>query len=249
MTLVDEHIDMSKISMAEVALTFPQALEILKKYNLDFCCGGKKPFRDVCEKSGVNAEKVWQEIIHAKGLHGTDNRMNFNSWDLGLVIDFILQHHHQYVRYSIPQITQLLDKVCNVHGSDSPFLFSVRENFYALADELMDHMPKEEQILFPAIRKIVADARAHYDVTSAQSRLEIAISVMEREHEAAGDLIKSIRALTENYAPPSYACPTFKMTYQMLRQFDDDLMQHIHVENNVLFPKATSHQLTNLEAH
>ena len=248
MTLVDEHIDMSKISMAEVALTFPQALEILKKYDLDFCCGGKKPFRDVCEKSGVNAEKVWQEIIQAKGMHGADNRMNFNSWDLGLVIDFILQHHHQYVRYSIPQITQLLDKVCSVHGNDSPFLFSIREDFHALADELMAHMPKEEQILFPAIRKIVAELRAHQDVSLAQSRLEVAISVMEREHEAAGDLIKSIRELTERYTPPSYACPTFKMTYQMLKQFDDDLMQHIHVENNVLFPKAVNKDLAKTDA-
>lgn len=244
MTLVDEHIDMSKFSMAEVALAFPQALEILKKYNLDFCCGGKKPFREVCEKSGVNADDVWQEIIQARAMHGVDNRMNFNSWDLGLLVDFIEQHHHQYVRSSIPQIMELLDKVCNVHGGDTPVLYSIREDFNSLADELLSHMPKEEKILFPAIRTIVDQAKEQLNVSTAQSHLKVIITVMEHEHERAGALIKSIRSLTEQYNPPAYACPTFKMAYVMLNEFDNDLMQHIHIENNVLFPKAIGEELT-----
>ena len=243
MTLTGEHIDMSKISMADVALTFPGALEILTKHNLDFCCGGKKPFQEVCQRSGVDAEEVWQEVMQARATHGADNRMNFDVWDLSLLIDFILQHHHQYVRTSIPQIAQLLDKVCNVHGGDNPVLFSIREDFNALATELTAHMPKEEEILFPAIRKIVDQAKAKLNVTTAQSHLKVIITVMEHEHERAGDLIKSIRSLTENYTPPSYACPTFRMTYVMLNQFDNDLMQHIHVENNVLFPKAVGETL------
>jgi regulator of cell morphogenesis and NO signaling len=248
MTLIDEHIDMTKVSMADVALTFPGALEILTKYNLDFCCGGKKPFREVCQKSGVDADEVWQEIMQARATRGMDNRMNFNLWDLSLLVDFILQHHHRYVRNSIPQITELLDKVCSVHGSDTPVLFSIREDFSALAEELMAHMPKEEGILFPAIRKIVDQAKANMNVTAAQSHLKVIIGVMEHEHERAGDLIKSIRSLTENYTPPGYACPTFAMTYVMLKEFDNDLMQHIHVENNVLFPKAVGDVLTRTDA-
>jgi regulator of cell morphogenesis and NO signaling len=238
MTLIDDQIDMSKISMADVALTFPGALEILKKYDLDFCCGGKKPFREICQRSGIDAEEVWGEILQARATHGADNRMNFNLWDLPLLIDFIVQHHHQYVTTSIPQITELLDKVCSVHGGDTPALFSIREDFNALALELMAHMPKEEDVLFPAIRKIVDQAKANLNVAAAQSHLKVIIAVMEHEHERAGDLIKSIRSLTENYTPPAYACPTFMMAYVMLKQFDDDLLQHIHVENNVLFPKA-----------
>ncbi len=242
MTLTDEQIDMSKISMADVVLNFPQALEIVKKYNLDFCCGGKKPFSEVCRKSGLDPEKIWREIINAKSNHANDNRINFGSWSVPLLIDFIVQHHHQYVRSSIPQIKQLLEKVCSVHGDDEPKLFSIREDFDDLAEDLMAHMAKEEEVLFPAMRRIFDQKRPQQNTSVAQSHLEVPISVMESEHERAGDLIKSIRGLTDNYSPPSYACPTFRMTYVMLNQFDEDLMQHIHIENNILFPKATQQQ-------
>lgn len=236
MITTDEQLDMRNLTMAEVALNFPQALDVLQRNNLDYCCGGKKPFIEVCKKAGVDPVIVWKEILTIATNHGgSDNSMNFNTWDVSLIIDFILQHHHAYVRSAIPQIQQLLDKVCSVHGADSPNLFTIRESFNELAEELMDHMPKEENILFPAMRRL-------FDLNLNQkddlSSLQVPITRMEHEHETAGMLIKSIRSLTENYTPPSYACPTFKMTYLMLQQFDTDLLQHIHIENNILFPKA-----------
>jgi regulator of cell morphogenesis and NO signaling len=246
MILTDEQTDMSKFSMSEVVLTFPGALEIVKKYNLDFCCGGKKPFSEVCTKAGADPDLVWREIMEARSNRRTDSALNFASWDVPKLIDFILEHHHTYVRSSIPQIKQLLEKVCSVHGEDSPNLFSVSEDFDDLADELMAHMPKEEEFLFPAMKRIFDPNRDYQNVSLAQADLEMPIEVMEHEHDRAGDLIKSIRALTHGYTPPSYACPTFKMTYVMLNQFDDDLMQHIHIENNVLFPKAAGGSICNL---
>ncbi len=238
MTTTFDQLEIENISVADVALTFPQALEILHRHNLDYCCGGNKSFVKVCEKAGLNPESVWQELQQVKINSGTDQRMRFNTWDGPLLIDFILQHHHSYVRESIPHIKELLDKVCDVHGSDSPYLLQVRDNFKALAQELLDHLPKEEEILFPAIRKLYNTQ----DDSASTPNLQAPIAVMEHEHENAGTLIKSIRELTHDYTPPEYACPTFKATYIMLEQFDKDLMQHIHLENNILFPKAKEMQ-------
>lgn len=238
MTTTHNFLEMENISVADVALTFPQALEILHRHNLDYCCGGKKPFVEVCEKAGLNAESIWKELQYAKANAGADQRMRFDTWDAPLLIDFILQHHHNYVRESIPHIQELLDKVCDVHGMDSPFLLQVRDDFNALAQELLDHLPKEEEILFPAIRKLYATQ----DSNATTFNLQAPITVMEDEHENAGTLIKSIRQLTNQYTPPEYACPTFQATYSMLEQFDKDLMQHIHLENNILFPKAKEMQ-------
>ncbi len=237
MTITDSQL-LESITVADVALNFPQALEILQRHNLDYCCGGKKPFVQVCEKAGLDAEAIWQELQNAKANHGSDKRIRFDTWSAPLLIDFILQHHHTYVRESIPHIQELLDKVCNVHGEDSPFLLDVRENFSSLAEELLDHLPKEEEILFPAIRKLINQEDEKYDLGFIPSNLQTPIEMMEHEHDRAGHLIKEIRRITDNYKPPVYACPTFKATYIMLEQFDQDLMQHIHVENNILFPKV-----------
>lgn len=238
MIVTDDQLDMATASVADVALAFPQALEVFNRYNLDYCCGGKKPFVKACEKAGLIPEQVWHEIHQFKSNYGADSRMRFDTWDAPLLIDFIVQHHHQYVKESIPTIQALLDKVCRAHGDDNPFVLAVSDDFNDLADELLQHMPKEEEVLFPAMRQLYTYSTL--GSPASQSSLNAPIEVMEHEHESAGQLIKSIRSLTGNYTPPEYACPTFRMTYLMLRQFDRDLMQHIHLENNILFPMVTN---------
>jgi regulator of cell morphogenesis and NO signaling len=235
MTITDSKPDMRSISVADVALTFPHSLEILKKYDLDYCCGGKKRFAKVCEAAGLDPGLVWMEIEQEQANRGADQRMQFDTWDAALLVNFIVQHHHHYVRNSIPQIQQLVDKVCKVHGADSPILLAVRDNFNELADELLLHMEKEEKILFPAILNVTKSKGSLPEIN-----LDTPIAVMEHEHDSAGHFVKTIRSLTGNYTPPPHACPTFKMTYIMLNQFDDDLMQHIHLENNILFPRVSS---------
>jgi len=238
MTLTDNQPNMATISVADVALTFPHAMEILNHHNLDYCCGGKKSFAEVCEAAGLNAESIWQEINIMEANHGEDNRMRFDTWDVPLLINFIIQHHHHYVRQAIPQIQELLDKVCSVHGEDSPWLINVRENFSELAEELLNHLPKEEKVLFPALQKIFDGTYPACEPSVVRASIGAPIEVMEHEHDRAGALIKSIRSQTDAYTLPPYACPTFKLTYTMLSQFDKDLMQHIHLENNILFPKV-----------
>ena len=242
MTIIEDQLDMANATVADVAMTFPNALEILNRYNLDYCCGGKKPFVEVCEKDGLDAESIWREVQLTTTNRGADNRMRFDTWDPPLLIDFIVEHHHKYVRESIPMIQELLDKVCEVHREDSPFLLAVRDRFARLAEELLDHLPKEEEILFPAARRLFNARASSGDQGVMPLPLDAPITVMEHEHEEAGRLIKGIRALTDNYTPPGFACPTYKITYVMLNQFDKDLMQHIHLENNILFPKIIEAQ-------
>lgn len=128
----------------------------------------------------------------------------------------------------------MIDKVCDVHGEDSPHLVEVREVFQALAEELLHHLPKEEEVLFPAIRKILKAQTSDSTIQFVQAPMQ----VMEAEHDRAGELVKRLRQLTANYSVPAEACPTYQMTYTLLKEFDRDLIQHIHLENNLLFPKV-----------
>lgn len=239
MTSTDQTLKMDTATVADVALTFPQAINILTKYDLDFCCNGKVLFTEACKKSNLNSEVIWKQILQSP-VKKSGNELNFENWHSSVLADFIVQHHHHYVREAIPKIRELLDKVCNVHADTNPELLAVRTDFEALAEELLGHLPKEEQILFPAIKRIEGQLIASVESKISPMALEMPLMVMEEEHERAGDLIKSIRSRTGHYTPPSYACPTFQLTYVMLQEFDNDLIQHIHLENNILFPRFKS---------
>ncbi len=241
MTSTDPVIELNKATVADVALSFPNAVTVLTKYDLDYCCHGKLSFVEACKKLNLNAQQVWEEVT--KSLPGkVGNPLNFDSWNSSVLADFIVQHHHEYVRESIPKIRELLDKVCTVHADKNPELVAVRTDFEALAEELLGHLPKEEQILFPAIKRMEGQPIVSVESEISPGALQMPILVMEEEHERAGDLIKSIRMRTNHYTPPSYACPTYQLTLTMLQEFDRDLIQHIHLENNILFPRFKSIQ-------
>lgn len=216
-------------SVAEVALTYPSAFAVFTKYNIDFCCGGKRSLKETCEKKGLNTETIWNEIVQG---NTTGNSLaRFSTWTNSLLVDFIEQNHHAYIRQATPQIQELLDKVCSVHGEDHIELSEIRDDFFDLTEELFTHMRKEESFLFPVIKE-------HSQPDDSNIQLEGPISVMEDEHEIAGDLTKSIRQLSKQYTPPQNACPTFRLLYKKLEEFDQDLMQHIHLENNILFDRV-----------
>jgi len=239
MISTDQTLQMTTATVADVALSFPHAISVLNKYDLDFCCNGKMPFSEACKKAHLDSVKVWQEILESPPKRAS-NALHFETWNSSVLADFIIQHHHEYVREAIPKIHELLDKVCSVHADTNPELLSVRTDFEALAEELLGHMPKEEQILFPAIKRMDGQPIASVESAISPAALDMPIMVMEEEHERAGDLIKSIRSRTSHYTPPVYACPTFQLTYVMLQEFDNDLIQHIHLENNILFPRFKS---------
>jgi regulator of cell morphogenesis and NO signaling len=224
-------------TVAEIAIGNPGGVGIFNKYNIDYCCGGKATLSKACDRAGVSTKLVANELRQAQQSHAP-GVLRFETWDVSLLIDFIVQHHHEFVKRTIPLLRELIEKVHTVHGNDHPELKSIRDAVEALSSELLEHMQKEEQVLFPAIRKLFNPS-----IQNTARSLDTAepIHVLEDEHQRAGDLIKSIRSLTRHYTPPSTACPTYRLTYTRLQEFDQDLMQHIHLENNVLFEKVKNH--------
>lgn len=218
-------------TVAQMAISHPSALSVFEKYNIDYCCGGNRTLEEVCLRKGLDPIAIRKEISQSASGEYT---VRPEKWSSSMLIDFIIQNHHSYVSESIPEIKFLLDKVCDVHGSDSVELLAIREDFNALAEELTSHMKKEEFVLFPAIKRLDSQRNSDHPLSDA---IQAPIAAMEHEHTIAGDLVKHIRTLTNDYTPPEFACPTFRITYQKLQEFDNDLMRHIHLENNILFER------------
>lgn len=238
MVSTEQYEQMKAATVAEVALSYPQAIEVLNKYNMDYCCHGSINFTKACNQAALDPEMVWEEIQQAPAKQRTGNQLNFSKWSSTMLIDFIVQHHHAYVQDSIPQIRELLDKICKVHGDTNPELLAVRNDFEELAEELLNHLPKEEEILFPAIKRMEGTENLVTGNVILPSSLHMPIRIMEDEHERAGELIMSIREKTSHYTVPPYGCPTYQLAFLMLQEFDNDLIQHIHLENNILFPRV-----------
>lgn len=234
MTTDPNTIDAGGITVAELAISHPAALSVFNKYNIDFCCGGNRSLDEACARVGLNADKIRQEIMSAP-LQSSNIPGRVENWSASLLADYIVQNHHEYVRKAIPEIEALLEKVCAAHGEDNIDLLNIQQDFIDLAEELLNHMNKEEVALFPAIKRLEAQADSDHPLSV---NLTAPIAMMEHEHNIAGDLMKSIRNLTHGYTVPEFACPTYRVTYQKLKEFDQDLMTHVHLENNILFRKG-----------
>ena len=211
---------------------------VFKKYGIDFCCQGNKTIVDACERKKLDTKSVvadLDKIIRLKQYTTTD----YQSWPLDLLTSYIEKKHHGYVEEKILEIKPYLNKICSVHGDRHPELFKINEHFTATAGELAMHMKKEELILFPFIRKMVKAKQNTLQVDSPQfGTVRNPIQMMMNEHATEGDRFRGIEELSNNYTPPADACNTYKVTFALLKEFEEDLHLHIHLENNILFPKA-----------
>jgi regulator of cell morphogenesis and NO signaling len=225
--------------IGEVVAGDYRAASVFKKYGIDFCCQGNRTISDVCEKKNIDSGKVIADInnlLQSK----TESSTDFQSWPIDLMTDFIEKKHHRYVEEKTQEIKPYLDKICNVHGDSHPELFKIKEQFYAAADELAVHMKKEELVLFPYIRKMT-NAKQEYSKLSDVPHIGTVknpIQMMMHEHSIEGERFRKIEVLSNNYTPPKDACNTYKVTFALLKEFEEDLHQHIHLENNILFPKT-----------
>ncbi len=220
-----------------VAKDFRKA-QVFKKYGIDFCCGGKKSISQVCEEKGLDPEVVERELNalpEAKAVAQND----FDSWDLSFLADYIVNIHHKYVRENIPALYEYTSKIARVHGANHPELLQVAKHFTNVANELESHMPKEERVLFPFIKQLnEAKQKGEKLERPAFGSIQNPINMMEMEHEAAGGELEAIRALTNDFTLPEDACATYQVAFAKLQEFEEDLHRHIHLENNILFPKA-----------
>ncbi len=239
-TYMNNTLEGDPTTVAQLAISHPGALAVFTKYNIDYCCGGQRSIEDACRRIGLDPEKIKAEILQSSGSEASQT-LRPENWTSSFLIDFIIQNHHTFVKKNIPEIEIFLDKVCDAHGKDCDELLRIREKFSDLADELTSHMEKEELVLFPAIKRLESNDKKDHPLAST---IQAPVGVMEHEHVIAGDLIKEIRSLSNNYTPPDFACPTFRITYKKLQEFDNDLMKHIHLENNILFERIKNKKAT-----
>jgi regulator of cell morphogenesis and NO signaling len=226
------------MTLADLAATSLSAIRILEQHGLDYCCGGKQPFDQACVAKGVKPETIMREIEEAKvaSVAGRD----WQTAPLDELVKHIVGTHHEYLKLDLPVLGHRLDKVVSVHGARDPeILPRMAEVFAALRAEMEMHMHKEEAILFPFIEQ--------YGRAEVQSRpmppvpfgsIANPIAMMEREHVSAGDALSEIRTLTNDFELPPYACSTVRALYEGLQALESDLHVHIHLENNILFPRA-----------
>lgn len=210
---------------------------VFKNYNIDFCCGGGITVERACLKSNVDVKEIEKALglVNDQG----DPADNFDQWNSGKLCDYIVNTHHLYVTRAIPMIQSYINKVSAVHGHAAPELYRISEIFNEVDAELTAHMNKEEQVLFPYIKN--SEAAATSNIPSPRppfGSVKNPIRMMESEHETAGALMKQIAQLSNQYVMPEWGCNTFKALYDKLNEFEQDLHIHIHLENNILFPKA-----------
>lgn len=212
---------------------------VFKKYGIDFCCGGGEKLETACKRRNVNLEEIEKDLLNA---YNTGSReYKYNSWDLDFLADHIVNVHHQYVEESIPLLLHYCQRVVRSHANDRPELKEIEALVHEMADELKSHLRKEELILFPFIGKMVKAAKDGSELERPPfGTAGNPVKMMEEEHELAGEFIRKIAILSDNFTPPKGACNTFKAFYSKLDEFEKDLYLHIHLENNILFPKAIS---------
>lgn len=210
---------------------------IFKRHGIDFCCKGGRTIEDACSHKKLAPEKIYKEL---DALPKNESfSIDFKSWPLDLLTDYIEKTHHRYVEEKTPVLQAFLDKLCKVHGGRHPELFEINSLFNESAYDLAAHMKKEELILFPFVKNMVKAKisgsplpKPHFET------VENPVHMMEHEHTVEGDRFRRIAEITNEYLPPADACNTYKVAFAMLQDFENDLHQHIHLENNILFPKA-----------
>ncbi|WP_194766208.1 iron-sulfur cluster repair di-iron protein [Tamlana sp. I1] len=211
---------------------------VFSNYGIDFCCRGHRTVEEVCEKNNIDPNDLLDKLEAVLSTK-TGETTDYKSWPLDLLADYIEKKHHRYVEEKIPVLLQFLTKLCKVHGERHPELFEINALFTASAGELASHLKKEELILFPFVKKMVAATLSQGAIESPQfGTVENPIAMMMEEHDNEGVRFRKIAELTNNYNPPADACNTFRVTYAMLEEFEQDLHKHIHLENNILFPQA-----------
>ena len=210
---------------------------IFKKHGIDFCCKGGRTIEEACDKKGVAPSALINELESLP--KGNSNEVAVRDWPLDLLANYIVRIDHQYVRDKTSMLLQFLDKLCRVHGDRHPELFEINRIFNESARDLASHFQKEENVLFPFIESLVKAQQLGEPLGEIHfGTVENPIAMMMHEHSVEGDRFEEIVKLTNGYTPPADACNTYKVTYAMLQEFENDLNRHIHLENNILFPKA-----------
>jgi regulator of cell morphogenesis and NO signaling len=230
--------NLTEMTVREIALEMPQTTRVFEEFKIDYCCGGRRSIMEACEIVGADTDEV---LLRLQGVFESEVPSGEWSGTAGLakLIDHILDTHHVFTRNELENLEPLMDKVVRVHGEGHPELILLKDAFEELADDLRPHMLKEEQVLFPFIEDLIrcsvagtVPALPHFGTVNNPIRM------MMIEHDNAGDILRKMRKLANDYQPPEGACPSYTGLFYRLEELERDLHEHIHLENNVLFPRA-----------
>lgn len=225
-----------EVKVSKIVAQNYRTAKVFSRYGIDFCCNGGIPLSEACAQKNVDVEQVIKEVKHELA---EANEVDYEKMKQTDLVDLIVNKHHSYVKETIPVLQAYLNKLCQVHGERHPELFQVKENFDHTAGALILHMKKEELILFPFIKKMELAQEKGVDLpTPGFGQIENPISMMEDEHSEAGERFRTISELSKGYSCPPDGCQTYRVAYAVLEEFENDLHKHIHLENNILFPKA-----------
>ncbi len=229
--------DLQLRTVADLVTENIKTAHVFKKYGIDFCCGGGVTIQKACEKANVKYEELENDLLHVE--NAVTGGHNYDSWPIEFLTDHIINIHHAYVAENIPLLLQYSNRVLKVHGHHYTELQEINDLLTEVAGELSAHMKKEEFILFPLVKKLVKAKAENSPLPETHfGTVDNPIKMMETEHEEAGGILRKISKLSNNYTPPPGACNTYRAFYAKLDEFEQDLHQHIHLENNILFPKT-----------
>ncbi len=225
-------------TVRDIALEQPASIRVFEHFGIDYCCGGRKPLAQACQERALEPEAVLDAIKEAAAGGGEPTR-DWTQTPLETICSHILATHHAYIRAELPRLEMLAQKVVSRHGTTHPELEQVQQLIQALSPDLLEHLAKEEMVLFPYITNLERNlASCGPRPLGCFGAVRNPIRVMIAEHDAAGDVMARMRVLSDGFTPPEGACPTYRGFYQALAEFEKDLHQHVHLENNILFPRT-----------
>lgn len=229
-----------EMPVADIVSADYRTADVFRKYGIEYCCGGKYPLHIACEMNGINEEQLLKELNEAVREQNTSNTLNFSSWHIDFLTDYIVNVHHQYLRMALPRVQDYVDRFASGHSKKFTYLDDLQRSVRQLNRNFLPHLQHEEEIIFPYIRQI---GHAYYSKEPYASLLVRTLrkpvqEIMENEHDTTTSLLGRIRGLTNSYTSPANACISHKVTFAKLNELDNDLSQHIHLENDILFPKA-----------
>jgi len=232
--------DLLEKNIGEIVANDFRTAQVFSQLGIDFCCKGNRKLNTVCAEKKLDEQHLIDQLTAVQANRATE-AADYSTWALDRLADYIVTKHHHYVEQQIPILKQYLAKLVKVHGQRHPELHEIKELFEASADELTLHMKKEELILFPFVKKLEAAQNTQAKLTAPHfGTVANPIAMMMQEHANEGERFEKIAAHSSNYTPPTDACNTYKVTFDLLHDFQDDLHTHIHLENNILFPRAAA---------
>lgn len=226
--------------VGEIVTKFPKASDIFKSYRIDFCCGGNRPLIDAINEKNLSADEVLDKLntLYDETVALNETRVDWENISDRELIDHIIHKHHSYLNEELPSLTPYVTRLLRVHGAAQPHLAQIHRLFNELKVELEQHLIQEETEDFPLILEIEQN-RTDENI----AKLKKVVENLESDHNHAGDLLKEIREVTNNFTPPENACGTYRLVYQRLEDLESNMFEHIHLENNILFPRALAQQL------